>query len=142
MRLKDALKEVQFGTPLFMAVLKIEVRRNSFQVNSFGYGLDGLERHGVAIRVARGFTECSWHYTDKGNLVCGDGKNTKKLPVREFTIVIDDNLEFLNRMCPCESKGVVARKFFAVGVTISSLNPGELDERDTPFYVVLGDVHE
>lgn len=132
---------MHYGAPICRVVLKMEIRRDSFQVNSFGYGQDELERYGVASRIARNFIKAPvWHYTDKGNLVCGDGNNTDKLPVKEFTIVIDDNLNFLTKsMCPCGSDRLAAHKFFGAGVIIAGLKPGELDGRNTPFKVILGD---
>lgn len=140
--LRDVLKEAQFGAPICRVILSIDVRREKFSRNPLGQGMRDLERYGTAIRTARDFAEVSvWHYTDKGNLVCGGGRNTDILPIIEFTIVVDDNLEFLNRMCPCESKGIAVNKFFAVGASITGINPGEkFDRSDKPFSVVLGDV--
>lgn len=138
---REDLKEVHYGTPIRSVVLKMEVRKELFRVNSFGYGLDELERYGVASRIARNFIKAPvWHYTNKGNLVCGDGKNTDKLPVEEFTIIIDDNLDFLTKsMCHCGSDRLAVHKLFGVGVTIAGLKPGELGGRGTPFNVTLGD---
>ena len=143
MEVKDILKEAQFGTPICRAVLKIEVRRESFRRNSLGDRTRDLEYYGVAIRAARSLTEApAWHYTDRGNLVCGEGRNMESLPLIDFTIVIDANLEFLNRMCPCENKGAMARKFFAVGAAIVGLDPGEKLDKHAHFRLILGNIQE
>lgn len=142
--LRYVLKEAQFGAPICRVILSIDVRREKFSRNPLGQGMRDLERYGTAIRTARDFAEVSvWHYTDKGNLVCGEGKNTEALPIVEFTIVIDYNLEFLNRMCPCESKGAAVHKFFAVGASIVGINPEEkFDRSDKPFYLIFGDLRD
>lgn len=151
MGMTEVVKEVNFGTPVYKITLKMRVRRELFQVNSFGYGMDELERYGVASRIARNLVGVPvWHYTDRGNLVCGDGKNTETLPIREFTIVVDDNLDFLiEKMCLCGSDRLAAYKLFAVGVTIAGLGPGEekkSGEREaaqhTSFSVILGKIRD
>lgn len=147
--IKSKLNAVHYGTPVYKVVLDIRTRRELFQINSFGYGMRDLERYGVAARVARNLMEAPvWHYTDSGNLVCGDGVNIEMLPVRRFTIFIDDNLDFLDKMmCPCGSDRLAVHKLFGVGAETISLNQEKEGEEDgstqyTSFSVILGDIRD
>lgn len=143
------LRAANYGTPVYRVILKMKIVKELFQVNSFGHGMKDLERYGVAACVARHLvTAPVWHYTDRGNLVCGDGKNIETLPVREFTIVVDDNLDFLTEtMCPCGSNHPAARKLFAVGAATVGFRrekegkseKGESTQH-TSFSVILGEV--